>query len=80
MVFDGANLPAKEVTEVSRAESRKKNLEKAEFLCQQNKSSEAYQFFSAAVDISPRMAAGMFEFQGDIPLHCWYLISRGLVH
>ena len=53
--FTNTNTP---ITEVARAESRKKNLDKAESLCQQGKSEEAYKYFAQAVDISPRMAAG----------------------
>ncbi len=61
MVFDGANLPAKKETEVARADSRKRNLEKAEYLSQQNKHTDAYNHFSQAVDISPRMAAELIR-------------------
>ena len=57
LVFDGAELPAKLGTERERAANRALNLSKARELTKAGNSQAAYQFYTQAVDISPRMAA-----------------------
>ena len=62
MVFDGANLPAKEVTEIPRAEGRARNLAMAERLNAEGKKKDAYQYYAQAVDVSPLMASQLIRF------------------
>lgn len=57
LVFDGADLPAKQGTEDSRALKRQTALSRAQMLEKEGKSAEAYTSYSQAVDVSPFMAA-----------------------
>lgn len=60
MVFDGANLPAKQITETARAANRDAALKKGlELLHSRNKDARSY--LSRAIDITPRMAAKLIK-------------------
>ena len=61
LVFDGADLPAKKSTEEERRKSRAKNLEKGLALHQQGDSFKARSHFSAAVNVTPYMAAQFIQ-------------------
>ena len=60
MVFDGANLPSKQITETLRASKRAAELEKGlEMLKTDKKKSLSY--LSGAIDVTPRMAAELMK-------------------
>lgn len=64
MVFDGANLPAKSTTENSRAKKRSDALAAGLLLLQSDRIEErnkARNFFSQAVDVTPRMAGQLIK-------------------
>ncbi|TFK21821.1 hypothetical protein FA15DRAFT_623405 [Coprinopsis marcescibilis] len=56
LVFDGGELPAKKGTESKRQEKRTENLARAKALDAQGKSSEAYEYYTKCVDVTPQMA------------------------
>jgi exonuclease 1 len=55
IIFDGARLPSKDITEVKRASSRKTNLAKAVSLLRAAKTTEANKYFQKAVNITPEI-------------------------
>jgi exonuclease 1 len=57
LVFDGAELPAKRNTEESRARDRETNLKLGLEAQKNNDYNTARNYFSRAVDVTPRMAA-----------------------
>ncbi|KAG4073786.1 hypothetical protein HA402_001010 [Bradysia odoriphaga] len=56
LVFDGQHLPAKELTEKKRRESRKQAKTRAAELLRLGKKSEARKYFNRCVDVSHKMA------------------------
>ena len=61
IVFDGTNLPAKQLVEASRGSSRQANLQKArEFEATQDMKN-AYIYYSRAVNVTPFMAARLIK-------------------
>jgi exonuclease-1 len=61
MVFDGANLPMKALTENDRESNRQACLEKARELMRNGDKDAARNFFARAVDITPAMAAELIQ-------------------
>lgn len=61
MVFDGANLPMKALTENDRESNRQTCLEKARELMRNGDKDAARNFFARAVDITPAMAAELIQ-------------------
>ena len=64
MVFDGANLPAKMITEVSRAAKRAASLEKGLSLLNSKNSADrtlGRNVLNGSVDVTPRMAAELIK-------------------
>lgn len=64
MVFDGANLPAKNITENTRARKRSEALAAALLHQQSDKKDDrekARGFFAKAVDVTPRMAGQLIK-------------------
>jgi exonuclease-1 len=61
LVFDGANLPAKQSTEEGRADNRAQNLKTGLGYLQKNDFSNARTYLSRAVDVTPRMAARLIH-------------------
>ena len=57
LVFDGQELPAKRGTEAGRAASRAANLQKAHEFERNHETDKAFQAYTQAVDVTPRMAA-----------------------
>ncbi|KAL5508740.1 hypothetical protein ACEPAG_4775 [Sanghuangporus baumii] len=56
LVFDGGPLPAKLSTEKEREKRREENARRAKELLAQGKSSQAAEFFTKCVDVTPQMA------------------------
>jgi exonuclease-1 len=56
VVFDGAPLPSKRETEISRRKSREDSLVRAQQLEAEGKSSEAHALYARSVDVTPEMA------------------------
>jgi len=61
LVFDGANLPAKQMVEASRKASRDEYKARAMQFLREGKRSAANDCFSKAVDISPQVAHRLIE-------------------
>jgi exonuclease-1 len=61
LVFDGAELVAKQGTENSRALKRQLAFSRAQSLEEEGKSKDAYSFYAQSVDVSPRMAAQLIR-------------------
>lgn len=92
MVFDGANLPMKGLTENDRKLNRETNLQRARELMRNGDKEAARNLFARAVDITPAMAAELIQiikqnrpqvqcivapYEADAQLA--YLSSQGLV-
>ena len=60
MVFDGANLPSKQITETLRASTRAAKLEKGLEMLKTDKK-KSLSNFSGAIDVTPRMAAELMK-------------------
>lgn len=56
VVFDGAPLPSKRETEISRRKSREESLVRAQQLEADGKTSEAHALYARSVDVTPDMA------------------------
>ena len=56
MVFDGGRLPAKRGTEEERRRRRTENLARANALVAEGKHTQAREYFSKCVDVTPEMA------------------------
>lgn len=56
MVFDGGHLPAKRGTEEERRRRRSENLACANELAAKGKHSQAREYYSKCVDVTPEMA------------------------
>ena len=56
MVFDGGRLPAKRGTEEERRRRRAENLARANALAAEGKHTQARDYFSKCVDVTPEMA------------------------
>jgi len=56
MVFDGGHLPAKRGTEEERRHRRAENLACANELAAKGKHSQAREYYSKCVDVTPEMA------------------------
>ncbi|KAK2873794.1 hypothetical protein FQN49_002074, partial [Arthroderma sp. PD_2] len=61
IVFDGGLLPSKEKTEASRAARREESKKLGEEHMRRGKTTEAYQEFQKAVDVTPYMARVLIE-------------------
>lgn len=61
MVFDGADLPAKKVTEIERGKNRKLNLDKGIELKSRGDRDGSRMYFSRAVNVTPYMAAQLIH-------------------
>ena len=60
MVFDGANLPSKQITETLRASNRAAALEKGLELIKTDKK-KSLSYLSSSIDVTPRMAAELMK-------------------
>ena len=60
MVFDGANLPSKQITETLRASTRAAKLEKGLEMLKTDKK-KSLSNLSGAIDVTPRMAAELMK-------------------
>lgn len=56
MVFDGGRLPAKRGTEEERRRRRTENLARANALAAEGKHTQAREYFSKCIDVTPEMA------------------------
>ncbi|OAL71719.1 exonuclease [Trichophyton violaceum] len=61
IVFDGGMLPSKEATEASRAARREESKKLGEEHMRRGRTTEAYQEFQKAVDVTPYMARVLIE-------------------
>jgi exonuclease-1 len=61
LVFDGAELPVKKVTESSRSSSRQENMEKGLKFLSQKDYEQARRHLSGAVNVTPEMAAELIS-------------------
>lgn len=61
MVFDGASLPMKALTEADRESNRQTNLQRAQELMRNGDKDAARNFFARAIDITPAMAAELIQ-------------------
>ena len=56
IVFDGGPLPAKKATEASRKQKREENLARGHELAANGKHSQARDYYTKCVDVTPQMA------------------------
>ncbi|CAD8173161.1 unnamed protein product [Paramecium pentaurelia] len=61
MVFDGAKLPSKKITEGEREKKRNENLQKHLEFKQQGEKDKAYQKLVESIDVTPQMASKLLE-------------------
>ncbi|CAD8073991.1 unnamed protein product [Paramecium primaurelia] len=61
MVFDGAKLPSKKITEGEREKKRNENLQKHLEYKQQGEKDKAYQKLVESIDVTPQMASKLLE-------------------
>lgn len=74
LVFDGAELPAKQGTETERAQKRANNLSKGREYTANGDHKSARNYYAQAVDVTPRMAAELIQVLPP-SLCCLFLIE-----
>lgn len=70
MIFDGAPMPCKKVTEDERQQNRIESLLKAEELDRMGKAREAERLYSRAVDVTPYLAKEIIEELQNYQIEC----------
>ncbi|ESK88357.1 exodeoxyribonuclease 1 [Moniliophthora roreri MCA 2997] len=56
IIFDGGPLPAKQGTEIERKKKREENIARGHALASQGKHSQAREYYTKCVDVTPQMA------------------------